>query len=65
MVRPYTKDSLIQRGTTTKEPVQAQGPDDDADGGDWEGDSVPRKNTVSINDAVAAEEAEDAEELEE
>ncbi len=64
-VRAYTKDSLIQRGTTTKEPVQAQGPDDDTDGGDWEGDSVPRKNTVSINDAIAAEEAEDAEELEE
>ena len=67
-VRPYTKDSLIQRGTKDEEGAKtpgAQRSEEDAGDEDWEGESVAQVGTVSINDAVAAEEAEDAEELEE
>ena len=67
-VRPYTKDSLIQRGTKDEEAAKtpgAQRSEEDAGDEDWEGESVAQVGTVSINDAVAAEEAEDAEELEE
>ena len=67
-VRPYTKDSLIQRGTKDEEAVRtrrAGRSEEDAGDEDWEGESIAQVGDVSINDAVAAEEAEDAEELEE
>ncbi len=67
-VRPYTKDSLIQRGTKAEDGAAAQATgrsEEDAGGEDWDGESVAQEGTVSINDAIAAEEAEDTEELEE
>ncbi len=67
-VRPYTKDSLIQRGTKDEEAAKTLGAErsEEAAGNeDWEGESVAQQGDVSINAAVAAEEAEDAEELEE
>jgi len=67
-VRAYTKDSLIQRGTKEDKvvkSVEAGTSEDEAAGEEWEGESVRQANTVSINAAVSAEEAEDAEELEE
>ncbi len=67
-VRPYTKDSLIQRGTKDDTPTRPRGTgpsDEDAGGEDWDGESIAQEGTVSINEAAAAEEAEDADELEE
>jgi len=67
-MRPYTKDSLIQRGTKAEEATETRGTErseEDAGGEDWEDESVAQEGDVSINDAVAAEEAEDVEEFEE
>ena len=67
-VRPYTKDSLIQRGTKDEDAAKTrrtERSEEDAGGEDWDGESVARVGDVSINAAIAAEEAEDAEELEE
>ena len=67
-VRAYTKDSLIQRGTKDEEAAKARGTErseEDAEGEDWEDESIAQEGTVSISAALKAEEAEDTEELEE
>lgn len=67
-VRAYTKDSLIQRGTKDEEAAKARGAErseEDAEGEDWEDESIAQEGTVGISAALKAEEAEDAEEIEE
>ncbi len=71
-MRAYTKDSLIEDGTRPEKTSRAtsnanseDGDSDDKTGEDWGDDSIAQEGHVSINDAAAAEDADDEDELEE
>lgn len=71
-VRPYTKGSLIEDGTrpekTSRATSNADPEDSDSDdkkGEDWDDETIVQEGHVSINDAAAAEDADDDDELEE
>lgn len=65
--RPYTKSSLIQRGSDRVELPEAGDGDEDGDGSKAgpRSDRVAQEGTVRLNDAAAAEDIEDDDELEE
>ena len=69
-VRPYTKDSLIEDGTKPEKTSRAtasanpeDGDSDDKKSEDWDDNSVAQEGHISINDAAAAEDADDEDEL--
>ena len=71
-VRPYTKGSLIEDGTrpekTSRAASNVDSEDSDRDdkkGEDWDDETIVQEGHVSINDAAAAEDAADEDELEE
>ncbi len=71
-VRPYTKGSLIEDGTRPEKTSRATsnaGPEDsdsdDKKGEDWDDETIVQEGHVNINDAAAAEDADDDDELEE
>ncbi len=71
-MRPYTKGSLIEDGTRPEKTSRAtsnadpeDGESDDKKGEDWDDEAIVQEGHVSINDAAAAEDADDDDELEE
>ena len=63
-LRAYTKGSLIQRGTSRADEMEADpaADDDGAEGNagpDWASERVAQEGTVRLNDAAAAEDADD------
>ena len=69
-VRPYTKGSLIEDGTrpekTSRAASNVDSEDSDRDdkkGEDWDDETIVQEGHVSINDAAAAEDAADEDEL--